>query len=188
MDPAAASLFREHVESFFEGHRVERREFSRGPIQDVAPGFHALVVSPGPKTGLWSLISVGGVLVTKKDRPPIEFLIVAADDRPAYVERLAMTVHYHHTQTLGLGHTLPLGEPWVPESTLDHALISLPYPYGPDLERFPFGADEHGHIFWILSITAAEREFKKEKGLEALEERFDRAELQYWDVARHSVV
>jgi hypothetical protein len=188
MDAQVATLIREHVQSFFAGHRMERREFSGGPIQMVAPGFHVLAVGPGPKTSLFSFISVGGVLVTKPDRPAIEFLIIADDDRPEHVERLAMTVHYHHTQTLGWGHTYPLGEPWVPGSTLDHALISLPYPFGPELEKFELRPSEHGHILWVLPITQAEREFKKDKGLDALEQRFDEAGLEYWDVERESVV
>ncbi|HTO08144.1 MAG TPA: hypothetical protein VMR86_13930, partial [Myxococcota bacterium] len=80
IDPVVASLVRSHVESFFAGHRVGRREFNRGPIHEVAPGFHVLAVSPGPKTALWSFISVGA-FVTKEQRPKIEFLIIAREDR-----------------------------------------------------------------------------------------------------------
>lgn len=32
-------------------------------------------------------------------------------------------------------HNMPIGEPWVPGSTCDHLLISLPYLHGPDLEH-----------------------------------------------------
>src|SRR5262245_7606824 len=134
MNRILTSVIREHVETFFAGHRVERREFKEGPIQHVAPGFHALAVSPGPKANLWAYISVGGTLVTKADRPPTEFLVLSEEDSSKYVERLAMTVHYHHTQTLGLGDTYPLGETWMAGSTLDHAVVSRPYPYGPRFE------------------------------------------------------
>jgi hypothetical protein len=183
-----AGLLREHLESFFVGHRVLRREFDEGPIQTVAPGFHVISIAPGTKTNLWTHVSVGGCLVTKPDHPSIEFAVITEDDDDAYVERLAMTVHYHHTQTLGLGHTFPLGEPWVPGSSLDHALVSRPYPYGPEFERFSVGEGEHGHLFWILPITAAERHYKVRNGLEALEARFEEAGLEYWNVARRSVV
>jgi hypothetical protein len=44
------------------------------------------------------------------------------------------TVYYHRPGRLGLGHTLPIGEPWLPESACDHWLVSLPYPFGPDLQ------------------------------------------------------
>jgi len=154
----------------------------------VAPGFHVLAISPGPKSELWNYISVGGVLVTKTDRPPTEFLVIAEDNSPEYVERLAMTVYYHHTETLGVGHTFPIGEPWVTGSTLGHALVSRPYPHGPSLEEFSLGVEQYGHILWILPITLDEREFAKQRGLEALEERFEQAGLRYWDVERDSVV
>ena len=104
-----------------------------------------------------------------------------------HTERLAMTAHYHHTQTLGLGHTFPLGESWLPESTLNHALISLPYPFGEDLEVFNSNND-HVHFYWVLPITAEERAFKVENGLEALESRFEEAKLKYWDAKRRSAV
>ena len=188
MDPAVAKSIREHVEGFFVGHRVTRREFDRGPIQRVAPGFHVLAVAPGPKTSLCTYVSVGGSLVRRPDRAAMEFMVIAKDDRAEFMERLAMVVLYHHSETLGVGHTFPIGQPWVPGSTLDHALVSLPYPHGPLLEQVPLADAENGQILWVLPITSAEREFKMERGLEALEQRFDQAGLRYWDVTRASVV
>ena len=188
MLPNPADVVRDHLEHFFGGHRVERREFQEGPIQRVCPGFHVILVSPGPKTRLWSYISMGGVNVTKAGRPASEFLILSEEDDPKYVARLAMTVHYHHTQTIGIGDTFPLGEAWVTGSTLDHALVSRPYPFGPDFEVFPLSAKEHGHVLWVLPITREERDFKREHGLDALEERFEQVGLSYWDVRRRSVV
>jgi hypothetical protein len=98
-----------------------------------------------------------------------------------------MCTHYHHAQKLGLGHTLPIGEPWIPSSTLDHFLVSLPYPFGPDLEQVPF--DEAGvRILWLLPITTEERAYKRARGLEALESRFDQVALEFWNARRQSVV
>jgi hypothetical protein len=42
-------------------------------------------------------------------------------------------------------------------------------------------------FLWLLPITSSERQFAKEHGVEALEERFDQAQLQYWDINRTSV-
>jgi hypothetical protein len=39
----------------------------------------------------------------------------------------------------------------------------------------------------LLPITGAERDFKAANGLEALESRFERARLDYWDAGRRSV-
>jgi hypothetical protein len=86
----------------------------------------------------------------------------------------------------GIGHTVPIGEPWVPRSTCDHLLVSLPYPFGPDLELCDWDGD-HARLLWLLPITEAERDIKAEHGLEALEQRFDDAAIKYWDPARSSV-
>ena len=177
----------EHVHSFFSGHEAYREDFDEGPIQSLIPGFHSIVVEPGPKLQLWTYVSVGAGMIEKDNASRLEFLIAAAEPSDKYTERLAMTAYYHETQTLGLGHTFPLGEPWTPDSILDHALVSLPYPYGEELEVFNSEGD-HVHFFWILPITEREYSFKIANGLEALESAFDEAELRYWDVRRKSVV
>jgi hypothetical protein len=103
------------------------------------------------------------------------------------VELLAMLTAYHANHQLDYAHTLPIGEPWVPGSTLDHVLISTPYPLGPDFETCA-AAGAHAHFTWALPITSAERDFKAAHGLEALEQRFEEASLEYWNPRRESVV
>ena len=98
-----------------------------------------------------------------------------------------MTVFYHRGGKLGLGHTLPIGEPWAPGSLCDHLLVSLPYPFGPGLEIAHIG-DRHVEFLWLLPITEAERQLKVSYGLEALQSRFDGVGLRYWQVDRPSVV
>ena len=177
----------EHVHSFFSGHDAHREDFDKGPIQSMIPGFHAIALEPGPKTELWTYVSVGSGFLEHDGIQRLEFLITADEPSDKHTERLAMTAFYHHTETLGLGHTFPLGEPWIPESTLDHALISLPYRFGPELEVFNSKGD-HVHFYWILPITAEECAFRHANGLGALESIFDEAELHDWDAKRASVV
>lgn len=186
-DPNYGIRVHEHVHGFFSGHDAYREDFNEGPIQSLIPGFHSIVVEPGPKSRLWTYVSVGAGSILKEDAPRLEFVITAEQPSSQHTKRLAMTAHYHHTQTLGLGHTFPLGEPWLPGSSLDHALISLPYPFGEELEILHSEGD-HVHFLWVLPITAAERAFKAANGLEALESAFDDAQLKYWDVKRRSVV
>ena len=153
-----------------------------GPIRQLNPHFRVLRVGPG----LWQYISVGGWAATEASDWGLEFILstLAATSRP--VELLAMVVHYHRGGRLGLGHTVPIGESWLPGSACDYLLISQPYPFGPDLEICHVG-DRHVDFRWLLPITGAERDFKAANGLEALESRFERARLDYWDVGRRSV-
>ena len=89
-------------------------------------------------------------------------MTVPAEDL-RHVELLTMTAYYHHTDGLGLGHTFPIGEPWLSGSACDHMLVSLPYPFGPGLEVCCLG-EQNLRLSWLLPITKAEREFKAEHG------------------------
>ena len=44
------------------------------------------------------------------------------------------------------------------------------------------------NCYWLIPITRSERDFKKRLGLDALEEAFERAGLDYLDPGRPSVV
>lgn len=173
-----------HVQGFFGGHRLSIREFDDGLTKERVPGFSVIEVEPGPKTQLWTYVSVGAALAHER---PLEFVCVNLVPSERFVQLLAMTAYYHATETLGRGHMFPLGQPWVPESTLEYAVVSLPYLFGPSLEVFNYDS-LRVPLFWLLPITEQERVFGKTYGLEALEQRFDAAALEYWNVSRASVV
>jgi Suppressor of fused protein (SUFU) len=177
----------EHVRRFFHGQRVEAFTWSVGPILSANPHFRALRVAPAEPGGLWQYVSVGGWAASGGVGRGLEFLISSPAETPRAVELLATTVYYNRTARLGLGHTVPIGQPWLPGSACDHLMVSLPYPQGPDLQSCHVG-DLHVDLLWLLPITPAERDFKIEHGQEALEARFDEARLQYWDIGRGSVV
>ena len=44
------------------------------------------------------------------------------------------------------------------------------------------------HFRWVIPITGEERAYAAEHGLEALEQRFEEAGLEYWDPHRGSVI
>jgi hypothetical protein len=175
----------EHLRGFFAGHPCEEHVWSLGPAAESLPRLRIAEFAPGPKTGLWVYATVGAWEAC--DDPRLEFLITAPEQDSRHVELLTMTAWYHGRQTLGLGHTFPIGEPWLPGSTCEFFLACLPYPFGPELEvcNLP---DFHLHVLWLLPITASEREFKVREGLEALEQRFDDCALEYWAPGRASVV
>jgi suppressor of fused protein SUFU len=72
-------------------------------------------------------------------------------------------------------------------SSCDHLLVSLPYPFGPELEVVA-NAAKKTRILWLLPITKAERDYKIAYGLESLERLFDSNAIHYWAAGRASAV
>ena len=175
----------EHVRSYFGGHEIGSISWLPGPAALQFPRLHVLAVEPGPRTRLWSYVSEGAF--ETNDDPKLEFVVLA--DRPdtSLVELLTMAAYYHHTEGLDVGHTLPIGRPWLAGATCDHLLVSLPYPFGPDLEVV-LGGSGHRRVLWLLPVTQAERDYKVREGVEALEQLFDSHAIAYWDSRRPSVV
>lgn len=118
-------------------------------------------------------------------------LLLALRDDERWVELATMVAYYHagpDPQRFGIGHTIALGQPIVPGSTCDHLLFCLPYPFGPALESCVVSDGTHVQLLWALPVTAAEKAFKIENGLEELETRFENSGLEYWDLTRSSIV
>ena len=177
----------EHVRRFFAGRTIEVFTWPSGPIRDQNPHFRALRVAPATSGDVWTYVSLGGWAATESADFGLEFVICTASAEDRAVELLAMTVFYHRGGKLNLGHTVPIGEPWLSGSECNHLLVSLPYPFGPDLQTCHVG-DRHVEFLWLLPITEAERNLKVASGLEALESRFDAVGLKYWQIDRDSVV
>jgi len=176
-----------HIRDFFESHEARGRAWPTGPMPSLSPDFHVLEIAPGPRIELWSYVSVGGILISPPDTAKLEFLLLAPERNDRHVELVTMAAYYHVTQHLGENHTLPIGKPWLPQSACDCLLVCKPYPLGPELEVIDLPG-LHGHVLWLLPITQAEREFANEHGVEALEQRFEDAGLEYWDPTRSSVL
>ncbi|SDJ08999.1 Suppressor of fused protein (SUFU) [Frankineae bacterium MT45] len=177
----------EHVRRCFAGREVETFTWSRGPILSQNPHFRALRIAPRSADELWTYVSVGGWAATESDNHGLEFILCTQNEEASAVESLARTVYYHRGGTLGLGHTLPIGQPWLPGSVCDHLLISAPYPFTSDLSTCHIG-DRHVDFVWMVPITEAERDLKVQAGLDALESHFENVGLRYWQTNRPSTV
>jgi hypothetical protein len=177
---------RAHYTAFFEGHALTEHRRRVGPIASIVPEFTVVRVAPGPKTRFWTYLSLGASLAPHGDAR-LEFLFLAPFPSDRMVDLLAWSVHYHYGHQLGLGHTMPIGEPWLSQSSCDHLLVSRPYPLGPGLEVCPLTSG-HAHVFWLVPITEAERNYKRAHGTEALETLFEERGLQYWAPDRESLV
>lgn len=181
---------RRHVERFFDGQQVDVLGAAPGPVKRRVPAFDVLRVAPGARINAWTYISVGSWEAVHEDGHGLEFTLITSADTPRAVEVLAMNAYYHAgppSQRLDVGHTVPIGEPWLPSSACDHLLASLPYLFGPQFEMCHWRGG-HARLLWLLPITAAERDFKAAHGLDALEHRFESEGLDYLDPGRTSLV
>jgi hypothetical protein len=123
-----------------------------------------------------------------EDKKRLELHMFSAELHDDIAELLVATAHYHRTgASLGLGHTVNFGRPWLPGSLCDHGLISLPYLDGPNLEFLEESGSET-RFLWLIPVTKAEVEFARTDGLEALESRFQKLRFNYLDPKRQSVV
>jgi len=175
-----------HLVGFFEGHKVDFFDWSTAPLSSRVRDFRMARVGPGPRTPLWTFVSLGG-WQADPEHGMLEFAILSPIDEPRFLELLAMTVHYHCSERLGVGHSFPVGESWVSGSSCTNVLVSKPYPLGPEFEVCNVG-NSHIHLLWLLPITQSERDFKMAHDYEALEAKFDEARLEYWKFDRSSVV
>lgn len=179
----------QHLRRLFPGRGVSVLPPAPGPVHNLVPDLHILSVDP-PEGG--RLYATAGLWdATRENGHGLEFVLHArTPDTVLHVETLTMVAYYHASggdYTLGHGHTVDIGRPWTPGSSCDHLLISLPYPWGPQLEMcdLPGG---HARVLWLLPITRAEKTFRHTHDLEALEQRFEDAEIDPTDPYRLSVV
>src|SRR5262245_3466594 len=127
-------LIRGHLRRFFAGHECEEHAWSLGPAARDLPRLRIAEFAPGPKSELWVYASIGAW--EARCHPRLEFLLASRDQYFNHIELVTMTAWYHGDLGLGLGHTFPIGKPWMPGSACESMLVTLPYPFGPDLEIY----------------------------------------------------
>jgi hypothetical protein len=154
---------------------------------DDGEEFHVIEFAPGPRSDRWTYVSVGCGTVQPDGGQRIELILCARESSERHVELVERTAFHHvNGHTLDVGHTLPIGQPWLPEGTLDHFLVARPYPFEPTLARFRSGR-HHAQLLWLVPITRSESELRHEKGLEALESRLESSGIDYTDPSRMDV-
>jgi hypothetical protein len=166
---------------------VATLRWTAGPVEEVRPEFRVLLV-PRP-TGNFAFATLG--MSVPGDAEPLELHVVVKSSqrdaaRDSVVELLAAAAHYHRTGPgLGLGDTVDFGRGWVRGSACSCGLVSLPYLDGPGLEWME---SPRVRFLWLIPVTPAERDFKREHGPEELERRFERARADLLDPRRPSAV
>jgi hypothetical protein len=178
----------EHVHSFFARHPAAIRTCDQSAVLALVPDFHVIEIAPGPRTERWTYITVGAGNKPPENGRPLEFVLCSNESAERHVQLLYLTAFFHLTgETLDVGHTFPIDQPWLPGSKLDCFLVSLPYPFGPELEVFDQGS-YHAHLLWLVPITQFERQFARKAGYQALEELLEKRRVNYSDPKRRPVV
>jgi Suppressor of fused protein (SUFU) len=188
-DVDAQSAIEGHLRHGFPGQRVVVQGWRTDAMS--APHVRVLRVDPETRGGLWLHVSSGASLpadgAAATGSQGSEFVLVTPFKTLRAVELLAMVVYFHGVQELFVGDTVSVGEPWLPGSACGHLLVSSPYLLADELWTLPLPG-RTVNFRWVIPITANERGYAAERGLEALEERFEEAGLEYWDPHRTSVV
>ena len=175
----------QHIRRFFNGHQIAAQQFHQGPAVHDLPDLSVLEIGPGPRSAGWTYVTCGAWEATSTNL--LEYLMTADQARPRYVELLTIIAYYAISATFGVGHTVSIGEPLLDGSLCEDVYLSLPYVFGPDLERFTLDGRE-GHILWAFPLTPAEKQYLLDNGVQALEDRLEDSRVEYWSPFRPSVV
>jgi hypothetical protein len=187
-DDAVFEGLRGHLDAFWPDRPHEEFVWTRGPIASSLPRFRVRRIAPVVPTDPWVYVTVGAWEATSSDVPGSEFFLLSPVENPLHVELLAMVANLHADARyrLRVGSTINIGRPWLDASQADHLLVSLPYPYGPALERCELG-ERHLRLLWLVPITGTEADLVRGEGLEALESLLDGPEVDVLAPTRRSV-
>lgn len=177
-----------HYANFWPDRHHEEFTWTAGPIGGRLPTFRVLRVAPRERGDTWVYATVGAWQATD-GRDSKEFFILSPTESPAHVETLAMVTYFHADPRyrLSIGSTMNIGRPWTDDATADHLLVVLPYPFGPGLEHCD-AAGTHVQVLWLVPITAAEADYRREHGLEALERLLEGDDVDVLRPERRSLV
>lgn len=175
----------DHYNSYF-GISGKKIKWEIGPTWKTHPEFFILEFAPNKIHNMWTYCTVGMSADLIGDNL-IELVIYSPRQDNSLAELLTVHASHHRLTPFNIHHTSNIGRPWLENSICDHAFISLPYLDGENLEIFQFD-EKVIHCYWLIPITKKERDYKIEYGCEALEELFERKELDYLNPLRTCLV
>ena len=163
------------------------RRWHRGPVDQLPSSFRVMEYQRSSLGGAVMYATVGMSSGMKTQQ--LELHLLAPQSCDSILELLTAVAHYHrHGASLALGHIVNFGRPWQPRSSCEHGLVSLPYLDGPSLEELILPDREVVRCLWLVPITAAERRFALDHGIDALEQKFEEKQFSYCNPQRESVV
>lgn len=186
--PIRSAIFK-HVQSFWPNSTIVPEQWKEGPIQVNVPGFQVLRLTSRTQGRPVIYVTHGCFVIESAQRIKHEFFLISPAEERRHVETLTMLADFHADERyrLDMGSVVNIGHPWMEGSKCDHLLISIPYPYGPKLEWLKL-PETCVRFLWALPITPREAAFAELNGVEALEQKFDAAKLDYMNPGRSSLV
>lgn len=136
-----------------------------------------------------------GVPAAQKAPRRVELIFYCAEPKPEYIETMRWLAHFPHDQKtwIGVGHTIPNGNPPMPfwgSSILDTILL-LPPLVARDTtlpQELVLGG-EPVHFLWVVPLSTAECNLKLAKGVDAVLDLFEQNRHPHlFDPARKSYV
>lgn len=185
-------ILAKHYRDYFRGHEM----FEVDPpaaATDRVPGLRILEIPGGKRVDVVSYLTLGCWEAVQALGVGCEFVVAAREPDVRHVSTLTAAAIAHcatPNSRLDRGSVVPLEGPWLPGSECDHLLVTLPYPYGPELEhcRWRIRAQPQvARVLWLMPITGAEAAFVAVDGVDALEARFEAEAVNFADPARPSV-
>ena len=176
-----------HVAGFWSGNVQEILTWDEGPILERIPGFHVRRVAPNSATDPWIYVSIGASMAVSSSGN--EYFIMSPVESTRHVETLAMVAHFQSfdAHVLNIGDTLNIGHPWLNESPFDHLVVTLPYPYGPNLETSPKSAGR-ARFLWLVPISSTEAALIRNDGFDRFEDLIEESEVDVLDPHRRALV
>ncbi len=186
-------LIGKHYTDYFRGDTVF--EIDPPPeALDRVPGLRILEAPPGKRVDVASYLTLGCWEAVQTLGVGCEFVLAAREPDPIHVQSLAAAAIAHCGTPAGRldrGSVVTLAGPWLPGSECDRLLVTLPYPYGPELEYCRWrvrGQAQAARVLWLMPITAAEAVYVATDSVEALEARFEQLGVNFADPGRPSAV
>lgn len=191
VDPTVArdALFRA-IDRLWQVNHKELLEWEAPGIREGMPRFRVACIHPANTGEPFVYLSCGAWEASGDAGFGQEFFLLASHPDPAHVDTVGTVAlaHLAGRGALHLGNVIPLGRPWLEGSACDHLLITLPYPYGPNLERVAVTDTFALNFRWLVPVTAAEAALAEAQGSEAVEQRLEAARADFLDPRRRSVV
>lgn len=187
MEERVYDIVAAHLKAIWPAETKELFSWKGGPAGVALPHLRVCRVAPTEPTDPWVYLTVGLSEEMANENTAHEFVIISPWESAIHIETLAVLGFYHRTNRLYPGSIVDIGREWIEGSGMDHFLVSIPYPYGPDFEYCWVNDEKKIRFLWLVPIYASEAEYAQQHGVEALEERFDEQQIDVVDASREPV-